>query len=149
MEKDCFICRKHAGTIQTAGTVIYEDFYTYVGHIDNNDKPHYLGYLIIDLKRHVPSLADMSAEEAKQFGIMMARASNALIEVAHAEHVYALVAGDAVPHLHLHLVPRYPGTPEEYWGINGVQRWDQAPYGSKEDVNELCSRLKMFMETGS
>jgi histidine triad (HIT) family protein len=43
------------------------------------------------------------------------RASRALREAAGAEHVYAQVIGDRVPHLHVHLLPRYPGTPEDYW----------------------------------
>lgn len=31
---DCFICNKHAGNIHTAGVMIYEDEYVFVGHID-------------------------------------------------------------------------------------------------------------------
>jgi histidine triad (HIT) family protein len=33
-----------------------------------------------------------------------------------AEHVYSLVSGNSVSHLHMHLTARYPNTPEEYWG---------------------------------
>ncbi|PNB72636.1 HIT family protein, partial [Pseudomonas sp. FW305-BF6] len=82
----------------------------YVGHIDINGKPNYLGHIMIDLKRHVPSLGDMNVDEAKAFGLIMARMSKALITCEKAEHIYSYVLGNSVPHLHMHLVPRYPNT---------------------------------------
>jgi histidine triad (HIT) family protein len=78
MSESCFICDKHQGENLTAGVTIYEDEYVYVGHIDNNGKPNYLGHIMIDLKRHVPTLAEMNPEEAKAFGLFMSRVSNAL-----------------------------------------------------------------------
>ena len=64
---DCFICKKHRGEIETDGITIYEDEFVYVGHIDNNGEPSYLGHLMIDLKRHAPTLGDMNQEEARCF----------------------------------------------------------------------------------
>ncbi|MFV8830353.1 HIT family protein [Alkalihalobacterium sp. APHAB7] len=147
MSESCFICDKHKGKVQTAGSVIYEDEYVYVGHIDNNGKPNYLGHLMIDLKRHVPTLAEMNAEEAKVFGVTMARLSQALKATEQAEHVYALVSGNAVPHLHLHLVARYPNTPEQYWGPFAVYDAPNARMGSNQDVIEVCNRIKCFLES--
>ncbi|MDX5475466.1 MAG: HIT family protein [Bacillaceae bacterium] len=139
---DCFICKKHAGIIQTSGVTIYENDYVYVGHIDRNGEPNYLGHIMIDLKRHAPTLGDMTMEEAKAFGIIIARVSKALIENENAEHIYSYVMGDAVPHLHMHLVPRYPNTPKENWGPNAVYDWADAPYGDNKKVIALCTRLK-------
>ena len=144
--EDCFICRKHAGGIQTSGVTIYEDDFIYVGHIDKNGKPNYLGHVMIDLKRHAPSLGDMTMEEAKAFGMAMARVSKALLESEKAEHIYSLVSGNSVPHLHMHLVARYPNTPEEYWGPMDVYDWEDAPMGSNAEVIKLCNRIKMHLE---
>jgi histidine triad (HIT) family protein len=94
---DCFICNKHTGNIQTSGVMIYEDEYVYVGHIDRNENPNYLGHIMIDLKRHAPTLGDMNMEEAKTFGMIIARVSKALLESENAEHIYSYVLGDAVP----------------------------------------------------
>lgn len=137
------------GEIQTAGNVIYEDEHVYVGHIDKNDQPFYLGHIMIDLKRHVPTLAEMSEEEAKTFGVIMAKVSKALKESEGAEHVYALVAGNNVPHLHMHLVARYPETPEQYWGPMAVYDWEDAPKGTNDDVVELCERIKKHIVSGN
>ncbi len=146
MEKDCFVCRKHAGLLELAGGTIYEDEYVYVGHIDRGEKPVYPGHVMIDLKRHVPSLADMTAEEASAFGIITARVSKALRECEHAEHIYAQVSGNSVPHLHMHLIPRYPGTPEEYWGPMEVYEWDDAPFATERGILLLCERIRAQLE---
>nr|WP_156942501.1 HIT family protein [Alkalihalobacterium bogoriense] len=142
----CFICQKHSGTIQTAGNTIYENEFVYVGHIDNGENPHYLGHVMIDLKRHAPTLADMTEVESAAFGKMMSAVSKALMETEKAEHVYCYVLGDAVPHLHMHVVPRYPNTPKQYWGPNGVYDWEEDPMGNKEDVRALCERLAAYFK---
>ncbi|WP_077619437.1 HIT family protein [Bacillus sinesaloumensis] len=144
--EDCFICKKHSGLIQTAGETIYEDEFVYVGHIDHNGKDGYLGHIMIDLKRHAPSLADMTTEEAKAFGLIVAKVSRALKETENADHVYALVSGDAVPHLHMHLIPRYPDTPKEYWGPGAVYDWPDAPKGNNEQIMQVCKRLRATLE---
>lgn len=145
---DCFICNKHAGTVVTSGITIYEDEYVYVGHIDNNEHPNYLGHIMIDLKRHVPTLGDMNLEESKAFGIIMGRISKGLMKSEGAEHVYALVSGNEVPHLHMHLVARYPNTPKQYWGPFAVYDWEDAPKGDNEDVIALCNRMKEYLANG-
>ncbi|MBT2679322.1 HIT family protein [Bacillus sp. ISL-35] len=144
--RDCFICNKHRGNIQTSGISIYEDELVYVGHIDRNGKPNYLGHIMIDLKRHVPTLGEMNMEEAKAFGMTMAKVSKALMESEGAEHIYSFVSGDSVPHLHMHLVARYPNTPKEFWGPNAVYDWEDAPMGNNEEVIALCRRLKTYLE---
>ncbi|KAB2334712.1 HIT family protein [Cytobacillus depressus] len=147
MGEDCFICKKHKGELQTSGTVIYEDEYLYVGHIDSEGKPNYLGHLMIDLKRHFPTLAELNPEEAKALGMMMAKVSKAVKETENAEHIYAVVSGNAVPHLHMHLVARYPDTPEQYWGPFAVYDSPNARMGDNSEVIELCNRIKTFLET--
>jgi diadenosine tetraphosphate (Ap4A) HIT family hydrolase len=43
------------------------------------------------------------------------------------------VFGDGVSHLHVHLLPRFPGTPREYWGIH-VNKWTQARRGNATEI---------------
>jgi diadenosine tetraphosphate (Ap4A) HIT family hydrolase len=92
-----------------------EDDLVLVSHIPAGpDRLAYLGHLFVEPRRHAPGLADLSDAEARAVGWWCMRASRALCEAAGAEHVYAQVIGDKVPHLHVHLLPRYPGTPEQY-----------------------------------
>lgn len=145
-EKDCFICQKHKEEIQTVGVKVFEDNYLYVGHIDKAKEVNYLGHIMIDLKRHVATLSEMNPAEAKAFGVMMVRISKALMESEKAEHVYALVSGNSVPHLHMHLVARYPNTPEEFWGPLDVYDSPNARMGDSGEVIKLCNRIKVYME---
>ncbi|AIF67316.1 hypothetical protein GZ22_12130 [Terribacillus saccharophilus] len=144
--EDCFICDKHAGRLQVSGDCIIEDDYIYFSHIDKKGKPTYLGHIMLDLKRHAPQIGDMSEEEAAAFGIAMKRAALALQETLQAEHVYTLVSGNAVPHVHMHIIPRYTGTPETYWGPMDVYDWPDAPFGGESEIKEVTAKLQCFMK---
>jgi histidine triad (HIT) family protein len=137
----CFICQKHRGDITLPGGAIYEDHLVYAGHAYTDQGSPYLGYLIAELKRHTPGLAEQTDEEAQALGLLVARLSRALKTSEGAEHVYLFVFGDHVPHLHLHLVPRYPGTPRTYWGTR-IDEWPDAPRGDTAAVAALCDRLR-------
>jgi hypothetical protein len=63
---DCFVCRKHRGEIQIPGGAVYEDDLVYAGHIQilEGKSTAYLGYLMVEPKRHAPTLADIDDTEA-------------------------------------------------------------------------------------
>ncbi|SDC45335.1 Diadenosine tetraphosphate (Ap4A) hydrolase [Terribacillus halophilus] len=143
---ECFICDKHAGHLQVSGACIFEDEYIYISHIDKQGKPTYLGHIMLDLKRHVSQIGDMSEKEAAAFGIAMKRAAQGLQEVLQAEHVYTLVSGNAVSHVHMHIIPRYVGTPEEFWGPLEVHAWPDAPFGSEVEIKHVTEKLQGFMK---
>ncbi|MBY6036605.1 HIT family protein [Fictibacillus nanhaiensis] len=144
--EDCFICNKHKGNLETSGVMIFEDDFVYVGHIDNGEKPSYLGHIMIDLMRHAPSLGDMTMDEAKAFGVIMARISKAIKETENAEHIYSVVSGNSVPHLHMHIIPRYQNTPKEHWGPWEVYDWPEAPFGKNDEIVKVCERIKNYLE---
>lgn len=142
----CFVCRKHRGEVAIPGGVLYEDGLVYGGHVAIPDGQHavYRGWLIVEPKRHAPGLADLTDEEAQALGLLVARLSRALKAVAGAEHVYAFVLGHHVSHLHMHLLPRYPGTPREYWGVN-IDEWPGAPQGDAEALAGLCDHIRAYL----
>ncbi|MED3420401.1 HIT family protein, partial [Bacillus thuringiensis] len=88
VEQNCFICEKHKGNIIVPGGAIYEDELVYVGHVYWDSEETYLGYVMIDIKRHVPGLAELTDEEAKALGLITSRVSKALKESEGAEHIY-------------------------------------------------------------
>lgn len=143
--QDCFICSKHRGQIKIPGGVIYENDLIYVGHIgieDNNQ--NYLGHIMIDLKRHVKGIDEMTDEEAKVMGLMSKHIALGLKRCFDVEHVYTHVYGDNVPHLHIHIIPRYRNAPETYWGDN-TKLWCGAPRGGENEVEEVCNTLREFL----
>lgn len=144
---DCFVCRKHNGEIKVNGGCIYEDEFVYVGHIGSNDPLIYLGYLIVDLKRHAAGYGDMNDDEARAIGFILNKLGSALKNSESAEHVYSFVQGDAFPHFHIHLIPRYPGTPKEYWHPTNIRNYKEV-HGTVHQVEEVCSRLRGALQRG-
>jgi len=144
---DCFICRKHRGEVSISGGALYEDDLVYAGHaqIREGQTTAYLGYLMVEPKRHARDLADLTDTEAQALGLLVARLSRALKACEGAEHVYAFVLGDLLPHVHIHVVPRYPGAPREYWGVH-VDEWPDAPRGGLQEMAALCARLRAYLE---
>jgi diadenosine tetraphosphate (Ap4A) HIT family hydrolase len=148
---DCFVCRKHRdqGPLVPGGPAA-EDELVLVSHtvtpeaLGRDGATAYLGHLLVEPRRHAPGLADLTDAEAGNIGWWCARASRALRDVPGAEHVYAAVFGDEVPHLHVHLLPRYPGTPREYWGIH-VDEWPQARRGGAAEIEVLVQELRGYL----
>ncbi len=142
---DCFICRKHRGEITIPGGAIYEDDLVYAGHLLPDPHSTYLGYLMAETKRHTPGLAELTDQEAQALGLLVTRLSRALKACEKAEHIYTFVLGHHVPHVHIHVVPRYPGAPQEYWGTR-VDEWPAAPHGGDAEIAALCERLRLYLQ---
>lgn len=144
---DCLICRKQRGEFHVPGSAIYCDdlVYSSHAHFQGGAKTAYLGWLVVEARRHVPDLADLTDAEGQAVGLLVTRLSRALRMLQGAEHVYAFVVGHGVPHLHVHLLPRYPGTPREYWGMR-IDEWPQAPRGSQTEIEILCARIRAYLE---
>jgi histidine triad (HIT) family protein len=142
---DCFVCRKHRdrGSLLPGGPV-GEDDLVIVSHLapgaPGRSGPVYLGHLFVEPRRHAPGLGDLTDAEARAVGWWCTRASRALIS-AGAEHVYAAVIGDGVPHLHVHLMPRYPGTPRGYWWER-LDEWPDAARGLEPEIAMLVRDLR-------
>ena len=94
------------------------------------------GHTLIIPKRHVGSWFECTAPEQQSLMGLMARARDRLI-LAHSPDGFNIgindgaAAGQTVPHLHVHLIPRYSGDREDPRG--GI-RWimpDKADYWSK------------------
>jgi histidine triad (HIT) family protein len=136
---ECPICAKHKGPV--VGGPLYEDELVYAHHVFNSEGQTFLGYVRVETERHVPSFAELTPAEAQAVGLLTARLSRALKETIGADHVYVFFYGDHVPHLHLHVFARYPGTPQEYWRER-ADEWAGSPKGGADEVTALSDRLR-------
>ena len=82
------------------------------------------GWLVLTAERHCRGLYDLDEEAATALGLVAQQVMRSQRAALGAEHVYALALGDVLHHFHLHLVPRYPGTPPR---LRGRGAFDAAP----------------------
>lgn len=143
---DCIVCRKHKGEIYVPGGVIYEDSSISISHAQlwGEEKEHYLGHVFVETKRHVAEVADLTEEESQAIGLYTSRIARALLHTECMEHIYIFFIGDGVPHVHYHVIGRYPGAPREYWGPR-VDEWPEAPKGNEAEIEKVASRLRAFL----
>jgi len=133
----CLVCAKHRAADATIE--VFRTDLAYVGHHPAGPDA-YRGHLFVEPLRHAAGLADLTDEEAASVGTAATRAARALAAVG-AEHVYSVVYGDRVPHLHVHLLPRWPGTPREYWGLN-IADWPDAPRADATSIGAIVDSVR-------
>jgi len=138
---DCLVCQENSGEVQVPGGLLHSDDWTVVFHappVRSSDV--YLGHLLITSMRHAPDYADLHVDEAASVGREIARWSRALKGIG-AERVYVAVVGHGVPHLHVNLLPRWPGTPDEIpW--YSIDDWAGAYRVSFAEAGTLAARLR-------
>ncbi len=148
---DCFVCSKHGLGNRAPGGVLYEDELVYAGHVAMGGTSAYRGHLVAEPMRHVEGLGALSDEEAARLGWLTNRLAGVLRTALEAEHVFSFVLGGAPDttrtpaHLHIHVVPRYPGTPTEYRGPTTVSRWPDAPRVEEAEMRALVQQLRTVL----
>ena len=142
----CFICQKHKGLEIVPGGAMFEDDLFYSGHSwsAEDQKSPYLGSFIVEPKRHIPTWAELNDTEADTIGRIIRNVSKALRDGLGAEHVYVFVIGHHIPHLHVWVVPRFPDTPREYWGLE-LFAWPERRQGGVAAVERICGKVRPFL----
>ncbi|GHB30837.1 hypothetical protein GCM10007094_19090 [Pseudovibrio japonicus] len=140
---DCFVCKKHKTLTPDLALNFkaYDEFVVAHAPDRTEDASNLIGALIIEPRIHVQNWSELSPRQAAQLGTLIGDVTGLLYAHPHIEHVYTWVFGDAVEHLHIWLMPRYKGTPREYWGIK-VTQWPDAPKGGHTEMTQFVSRLK-------
>jgi histidine triad (HIT) family protein len=139
----CLVCREVAGEVELPGGPLYEDDLVVVTHMPPlPDRPSpYLGHLQVVPRRHVPGLDGLTDAEAAALGLAVARASRALRAREGVERIYSAVIGHGVDHLHVHVFPRYAGTPPDVpWFA--VDDWEGGPHGGAPEIAAVVADLR-------
>lgn len=81
-------------------------------HLQND--ADYRGYCILICRRHVVEIYELSEAERRNWIEDIARISKAVTEVCEPSKLNLAMLGNQSPHLHCHVIPRYPSDSE--WG---------------------------------
>jgi diadenosine tetraphosphate (Ap4A) HIT family hydrolase len=105
----CPICDEVAGRRSAPGGPIHDDGLWLVSHhLGPYTDP---GELIVKLRRHVESLADISDAEAAALGPILRAAAEAVDRVVKPERVYVAAFSERVRHVHFYVLPRTAAMP--------------------------------------
>jgi histidine triad (HIT) family protein len=138
----CIVCQKHQNFSDYVGAPIAERGGLVLAHFPFLlDERAAKGHLIIEPRRHITDLTEMNDAEANALGGLARDAVAAIKKLLHAEHVYFFRINDKVPHLHFHLVPRYAGTPKEFWGPK-IMEWPGREALALEQIRKLSRELQ-------
>lgn len=105
----CTICDEVEGRLTAPGGPIYDDGLWLVSH--HTGRYTDPGELIVKLRRHVESLADLSAAEAAALGPLLSAGAQAVDRVVRPERVYVASFGERVRHVHFYILPRTAALP--------------------------------------
>lgn len=89
------------------------------------------GYCCLVLKRHAVELYELTGDEACALMRDLQRVSEAVQKITGAVKMNYEIHGNTIPHLHVHLFPRYKGDPFEDGPIN-PRLIRESPYGDGE-----------------
>jgi histidine triad (HIT) family protein len=131
---ECIFCKIVAGDIPA--TIVHEDEDN-LAFLDIN--PLSRGHLLVIPKAHYERLADAPAEVVAALGRVVPRLVRGVVSAVGAEGLNIFVAdgrvaGQEIPHVHFHLVPRSSG--------DGVRfRWRPSGYGESE-IEEVAEAIR-------
>lgn len=138
MTNDCIFCKIVAGEIPCAR--IFESE-TCLGFLDI--APVNKGHALILPKAHHPTLWDTPDALGEDIFGAMSRVATAIRHATGAHGLNVMqnnleAAGQVVPHLHFHLIPRFEG--------DGLQLWSQGAYEDGGEMNALAESIRKALK---
>lgn len=126
-DPDCVFCKIVAAELQAS--VVYEDD-AVLSFLDTG--PLAEGHLLIIPREHFSHLTDVPPTVCSTLAAMLPTLGRALLQVSKADGFNLLmnqgrIAGQAVPHVHFHLIPRKAGDNLGY-------RWNAGKYAPGRDA---------------
>jgi len=136
----CLFCAVVAGT-ESAHVVLDEpDVVAFLDH-----RPVFKGHVLVVPRKHVVTLPDLPPELlAPLFGVV-ARCCRAVVDALGADGSWVAennVVSQAVPHLHVHVVPR-----RRKDGLRGFF-WPRQKYDDEAEMADYATRLRAALKPG-
>ena len=69
------------------------------------------GYIRVITQKHIKEFSDLDDNEAIEIMLVVKKIEKAMIEFLNPDKVNIAALGNMVPHLHIHIIPRYQNDP--------------------------------------
>ncbi|WP_147819907.1 HIT family protein [Salidesulfovibrio onnuriiensis] len=134
MSEECIFCKIIAGEIPCAK--IYESE-TCLAFLDI--APVNKGHALVLPKEHHATIWELPSRLGEGFMDALAKVGAAVKDATGADGLNVMqnnleAAGQLVPHVHFHLIPRFEN--------DGLELWAQTPYEDNDEMNSLAERIR-------
>lgn len=138
--KDCVFCKIIKGEIKQAS--VYEDERTFV-LLDIYPASKKGGHLLVMPKKHYEVITEMSDEDSRAVMWTIKKMSKALLKFGEGLNIIQnnkKVAGQYVPHVHFHLIPRF-----ENDGIM-IEKWAAGKYKDQKEMEDMAKKIQNLLK---
>ena len=130
----CVFCKIAKGEIPA--DKIYEDD-NFFAFLDIN--PVNPGHVLVVPKNHYENIYSAPDEILCDIGSLVKKISIAVKQGVNADGINIIMnnesaAGQIVPHVHFHIIPRFSG--------DGLRHWIGKPYANKEEVAKIAEKIR-------
>lgn len=140
---DCRLCREIAappgrglvGTLESGRVLLQDD-------------AAFRGYCILVFGRHAVELTELAAAERAALIADIERVARAILAVCRPAKLNYAILGNEVPHLHAHVIPRYPD--DGWWGRPiWLRPGDERAPLPEDEFDRLRAQLQRQLAAGS
>ena len=131
---DCLFCAVVAGSESSHVVLDEPDVLAFLDH-----RPVFKGHVLVIPRAHVVTLPELPVELLTPVFGAVARCAAAMVDGLGADGSWVAennIVSQAVPHLHVHVVPRRRGD-----GLRGFF-WPRQKYESEEEMVDYATRLR-------
>jgi histidine triad (HIT) family protein len=137
--QNCIFCKIINNEISS--TKIYEDKDVLV-ILDVRPATKHGGHCLVMPKKHFELITDLPENLLNKLNLVIKKMSKALLKYGEGLNILLnnkRVAGQAIPHVHFHLIPRFPND-----GVL-VERWVSVEY-KKGEAEKMASKIKSLLK---
>ena len=131
---DCLFCAVAGGSEPSHVVLDEPDVLAFLDH-----RPVFKGHVLVIPRLHVVTLPDLPTELLEPVFAAVARCATAMVDGLGADGSWVAqnnIVSQAVPHLHVHVVPRRRGD-----GLRGFF-WPRQKYEGEQDMVDYATRLR-------
>lgn len=109
--------------------------------IRHSQETNILGYCILEPVRHFLDLSEATSEELADYSVLLAALMKAQRDSFSCERIYTFSLAEAVPHFHVHVIPRRKDFVRAYKG-RGIMSYPLTPVADSSLVENACMHLR-------
>jgi histidine triad (HIT) family protein len=131
---DCLFCAIVAGTAPASVVLDEREVFAFL-----DIRPLFKGHTLVVPRRHVVTLPELTRPEVTAVVEAVQRCANAVVAALGAQGSFVAqnnVVSQAVPHVHVHVVPRTKGD-----GLRGFF-WPRTKYADADEMESYGARLR-------